>query len=98
MLTEKQNKEIREHLEKAQNPLFYFDNDPEWNEMHVIAKGNKIEAWLNGSKITEYDGSGVLDDELHQSLDVGQKGHIVFQIHSGDELKIRYKDIYLRKL
>jgi single-stranded DNA-specific DHH superfamily exonuclease len=27
MLFEKENEEIREHLEKAQNPLFYFDND-----------------------------------------------------------------------
>ena len=27
MLTEKQVLEIREHLEKAQNPLFFFDND-----------------------------------------------------------------------
>jgi len=27
MLTEKQIQEIREHLKKAQNPLFFFDND-----------------------------------------------------------------------
>lgn len=27
MLTEKQVEEIREHLEKSQNPLFFFDND-----------------------------------------------------------------------
>ncbi|MAG10747.1 hypothetical protein CMI44_00335 [Candidatus Pacearchaeota archaeon] len=27
MLTEKQVKEIREHLERAQNPIFFFDND-----------------------------------------------------------------------
>jgi len=27
MLTEKQIREIRKHLEKAQNPLFFFDND-----------------------------------------------------------------------
>lgn len=27
MLNESQTKEIREHLEKAQNPLFFFDND-----------------------------------------------------------------------
>lgn len=27
MLTEQEIKEIKEHLEKAQNPLFYFDND-----------------------------------------------------------------------
>ena len=29
MLTKKQINEIREHLEKAQNPLFFFDNDPD---------------------------------------------------------------------
>lgn len=29
MLTEKQVKEARMHLEKAQNPLFFFDNDPD---------------------------------------------------------------------
>lgn len=29
MLTEKQVSEIREHLGKAQNPLFFFDNDPD---------------------------------------------------------------------
>jgi single-stranded DNA-specific DHH superfamily exonuclease len=29
MLTKKQMVEIREHLEKAQNPLFFFDNDPD---------------------------------------------------------------------
>jgi len=27
MLTKKQNSEIKEHLEKAQNPVFFFDND-----------------------------------------------------------------------
>jgi len=29
MLTKKQINEIREHLEKAQNPVFFFDNDPD---------------------------------------------------------------------
>jgi len=29
MLTKKQVQEIREHLDKAQNPLFLFDNDPD---------------------------------------------------------------------
>jgi len=27
MITKKQILEIREHLEKAQNPIFFFDND-----------------------------------------------------------------------
>ena len=29
MLTKKQIEEIREHLSKAQNPIFFFDNDPD---------------------------------------------------------------------
>ena len=29
MLTKKQILEIKEHLEKAQNPIFFFDNDPD---------------------------------------------------------------------
>jgi len=29
MLTKKQVEEIREHLERAQNPVFFFDNDPD---------------------------------------------------------------------
>ena len=29
MLTEKQLDEIKKHLEKAQNPVFFFDNDPD---------------------------------------------------------------------
>ena len=29
MLTQKQVKDIKEHLDKAQNPLFFFDNDPD---------------------------------------------------------------------
>ena len=29
MLTKKQVSEIKEHLEKAQNPIFFFDNDPD---------------------------------------------------------------------
>ena len=29
MLTTKQISEIKEHLNNAQNPLFFFDNDPD---------------------------------------------------------------------
>ena len=29
MLTKQQIKEIKEHLERAQNPIFFFDNDPD---------------------------------------------------------------------
>ena len=80
------------------NHKFYFSDDEVWNEMRVKAEGMKIEAWLNGDKITDYEGAGTLDNALHKKLNVGERGHIAFQIHTGDELKIRYKDIYIREL
>lgn len=38
MLTEKQVKEIREHLEVSQNPVFFFDNDPDGLCSYLILK------------------------------------------------------------
>ena len=76
----------------------YFEEDEVWNEMRVKARGTKIEAWLNGHKITDYEGAGTLDNTLHKNLNVGEKGHIALQIHTGDELKIRFKDIYIKEL
>lgn len=38
MLTEKQILEIREHLERAQNPVFYFDNDADGLSSFLIMR------------------------------------------------------------
>ena len=83
----------------GQNKMYFFEDDKNiWNEMRVIVKGLHIESWLNGEKITDFDGTGILDDEFHQKLDIVNKGHIAFQIHSGDELKIWFKDIYIKEI
>jgi len=58
MLSKKQAKEIKEHLEKAQNPLFYYDNDADGLCSFVIlrkflgrGKGVAVRSFpdLNGS-------------------------------------------------
>ncbi len=38
MLTEKQLEEIREHLEKAQNPVFFYDNDADGLCSYIILR------------------------------------------------------------
>jgi oligoribonuclease NrnB/cAMP/cGMP phosphodiesterase (DHH superfamily) len=38
MLTEKQREEIKEHLERAQNPLFYYDNDADGLCSYVLIR------------------------------------------------------------
>jgi hypothetical protein len=74
------------------------DAEDLWNEMEVTAKGLRVTAVLNGVTITDLRGEGILDDEAHRKRNVGVKGHIALQIHSGDQLEIRFKDLALREL
>ena len=69
-----------------------------WNELTLICKGMKIKTIVNGIVRTDWDASGVLDNETHRKHNVGRKGHFALQLHSGDELLIRYKDIEIREI
>lgn len=83
----------------VENIIFYYSEDvPVWNEIKVVAQGTHLLAELNRVVVMEWDGAGVLDDAVHQKYGVGIAGHIALQIHVNDELKIRFKDIYLRKM
>ena len=77
--------------------IFYFnDDDPAWNELEISAQGTQLKAVLNGVTLMQWDGSGVLDDAVHQKYNVGMKGNIALQIHKNNELKIRFKDIEIK--
>jgi hypothetical protein len=73
----------------------YEDEAPGWNSLEIRAVGATLAVILNGIPVTSYDGTGVLDDLIHQERGVGTRGHIALQIHTGDQLKIRFKDILL---
>lgn len=64
-----------------------------WNTMTIRAVGTRITTYLNGTLITDYMGSGVLDDKIHSEANVGMKGFIALQLHLRDQLLIRFKDI-----
>ena len=48
--------------------------------------------------LTRFDGTGILDDAAHRSHNVGLHGHLALQLHAGDDLKIRFKDLRIRSL
>ncbi len=78
---------------------FYFANDePAWNDLEITANGTSLQAILNGVTIMTWDGDGVLNDATHQKYNVGIKGHIALQLHIKDELKMHYKDIFIKEL
>lgn len=76
----------------------HADKEDVWNEVHIVCRGTKIKTIINGVTVADYDGKGRLDDETHRTRNVGMKGHIGLQIHPGDELLIRFKDIQMRRL
>ncbi|MHC4214586.1 MAG: 3-keto-disaccharide hydrolase, partial [Planctomycetota bacterium] len=77
-----------------QTQLKFADNGPDvWNSLELICDGMKIKTFINGRNISDFDATGILDDELHNAHNVGTKGKIALQLHSGDELLIRFKDI-----
>ena len=81
-----------------QTKLVYFEDDPEaWNTMDLICRGMMVETLVNGNRVMEFDGEGILNDDLHQLRNSGTVGCIAFQLHMSDELKIRFKDIYIKE-
>jgi multimeric flavodoxin WrbA len=85
--------------EKIEGQKFYYAGQGDgWNDLEITANGTRIKSVLNGVTVVDYDGSGVLDDEPHRKLNVGLRGTIGLQIHSGHELKLRFKDIRIKPL
>lgn len=66
-------------------------NDPgEWNEYHIIAKGNHLQHFINGVKTCD-----ITDNDPVNSRAAGLLG---VQVHVGPPMKIEFRDIRLKKL
>ena len=78
---------------------FYFSTDENlvWNDFEVRVEGLDIQSWLNGTQMTNFNGEGILDDAIHRRWNVGERGFVALQLHTGDELIMYYKDIYLKE-
>jgi hypothetical protein len=76
----------------------YSDEGDGWNDLTLICRGMRIITIVNGITRTDWDATGVLDNAAHLQHNVGRKGHFALQLHTGDELKIRFKDIRVKRL
>ena len=64
-------------------------NHPEWNQAHIIARGNMLAEVLNGHVTSVL----IDDDAKGRAL----KGLIGFQVHTGDPMKVEFKNIWLKQ-
>lgn len=85
-------------LKPARHTFKYADDGDGWNQLRVICRGPHVKTILNGSVVTDWDGTGVLDNAAHREHRVGLRGHFALQLHSRDELRIRFKDIRVKEL
>jgi len=58
----------------------------DWNEYKIIAKGNKVQQFING-KLTV--------DVTDETAEAPKSGVIAFQMHQGPPMKVQFKDIVL---
>lgn len=61
----------------------------EWNSIHIVSKGTKVEHWLNGTKLIEFDRASAAFDKLvavskykdYAGFGKAKSGHILLQDH-----------------
>lgn len=60
----------------------------EWNDLKIQVIGDEVTTWLNGEKMIF-----IKDDKIGQG-----NGFIALQIHDGGGIKVRWKDIKIKKI
>ena len=60
----------------------------DWNSMKIMVKGDNVKTWLNDVEMIH-----IKDQKIGEG-----KGSIALQIHAGDDVKVRWRNIKLEKL
>jgi hypothetical protein len=74
-----------------------------WNTVRLVVDGNRVEHWLNGTKIVEYELSSadwkkrVQESKFKEWPNFGRvpKGHIVLQDHGN---RVEFRNIRIRPI
>jgi len=59
-----------------------------WNEMRIKVVADRVQTFLNGQPMVDF-----VDDKIGEA-----EGQIALQIHDGGGIKVRWKDIRIRRL
>lgn len=84
-----QSREILESLGNSDS-LKAQIRSGDWNECHLIIKGNRLQHYINGILMSE-----VIDDD---TLNRKSSGHLGLQLHVGPPMKVEFRDIRLKNL
>jgi hypothetical protein len=65
-------------------------NYDDWNELHIIAQGNNLKHYINGTLMSEVTDNDTINRKMN--------GWIGVQVHVGPPMKIEYKNFKLKVL
>lgn len=92
------NANMEPQFKPASYVFKYAEDGDGWNDLILICRGTHVKTILNGVVRTDWDGAGVLDNASHVRHNVGRVGHFALQLHAGDQLRIRFRDIRIKTL
>jgi len=101
VIHENGDKEVISNVSDAKELIkagFYKEKD--WNEYHIIARGNHLIHYLNGYKTMEL----IDNDRLTNPSDpkdlrgAARQGLLALQLHAGDPMVVEFKDIRVKHL
>lgn len=62
----------------------------DWNEIRIVAKGTKLEHYINGKLMSSVDDKDPVNSK--------SKGSIGLQVHVGPPMKVEYRDLVIKNL
>ena len=76
-----------------------YYNDKDWNEYHIIARGNHLTHYLNGYPTMQLiDNDRITDpDDPKDTKGSAREGLLALQIHAGPPMVVDFKDIRIRQ-
>ncbi len=62
----------------------------DWNEIHIIVKGNRMRHYVNGILMSE----AIDEDATHRKM----KGLLGLQVHVMESMKVEYRNLFLKEI
>lgn len=80
---------VEEELGRADSLKTFINTEDDWNECHLIIKGNRLQHYING----------VLMSDVTDNDTVGRKlgGLMGMQIHVGPPMKVEYRNFRIKQ-
>lgn len=66
-----------------------FIKSQDWNSFHIVAKGNRLQHFINGKLMSDVTDNDVINGKA--------KGYLGMQVHVGPPMKVEYRNLRIKE-